>query len=178
MKTNEPTEQGRNPSNAMPETDDTQCSPRQLARRRILQAAAGAPVVFTLPTGTALANSSSACVGDRAGENPTQVTLMSDKWVRFETPKLEIKLSSNKWVYGFKYNDKYFQVLSDGTAAEVIPAPKGNGQLHVKIPTDEGSYYVLVHHEGDQLVLSTQDETGAPLTGSCWASVGGAWIAE
>ena len=81
MKTNVPPEQEASPQGTSPEPGASPALTKtQVARRRILGATLGAPVIYTLPSGALQAASSSLCEDDPA--NVIQVTVRNDDTVR------------------------------------------------------------------------------------------------
>ena len=73
MKMNVPPEQEASPPGSSPESGDAPALTKtQATRRRILGAALGAPVIYTLPSGALQAASSSLCESDSALD-PVQV---------------------------------------------------------------------------------------------------------
>lgn len=80
-------------------------------RRRILRAATAAPVVLTLPSGAALANSSLMCDQnsqarfnwEKGGINNFNTS--PDDWMRIKLPEYDIVINSGDApVKGFQYN--------------------------------------------------------------------------
>ena len=83
MKTNVPPEQEASPQGGSPESGASPALTKtQAGRRRILGAALGAPVIYTLPTGAAQAARSNLCEDDETGSSAIQdVTVDQNKKV-------------------------------------------------------------------------------------------------
>ena len=150
-------------------------SEKNIKRRRILKAAASAPVVFTLPMGTALAANSISCAvksADRAAnETVAGVTTAPDAWMRFSLPGFTINQSGGP-VSGFNFDGRWFRVNGDGSVTVVTPngTPRANGV----------TYYALVDYEAYSLgqPASMYVYTGTPIDNpiagaSCWNSLEG-----
>ena len=183
MKTNVPSEQEAGPSNATPETDDTQCSPRQLARRRILKAAAGAPVVLTVNAGSAQANGSLGCVNDsidRANEvfPATVEETAPDRgdWVRVQVMRRRYEHNgfngNGKYTEGYRIPDtdlgKWYRVSGKGDD-DVQVEPHGVESWAEVVTTDH--YYLLADYPSGNPIAGGSS-TGTPIAGgSCWASM-------
>lgn len=166
---------------------------RAAHRRKLIKAAVGAPVVFTLPSGAALAATSLSCAEKGASaENgasrarvataedfavqPMQTfsSAPSDTWVRFKLDKYRFAVpdggpgQGRAFVYGFWYNNQWYQVSQDGsTATPVVPfaSPAPEQVLNQ-------SYYGLVAYQNGSIILATSEEQSvAAITASCMASI-------
>jgi hypothetical protein len=178
-------------------------SDRTEQRRRILRGAVSAPVIFTLPSGAALAQVSTSCAAKSqelaATENPLGIATGLDKWMRFEVEAYSFNGSVK--VSGFldattagsgttpaNKNDRYFQLnglwyrynVADGTAMAVTlstPTPSG---------TPVGPLYVLVDYAAysagtnpTMYVYPARTPVINPIAGaSCWNSLTGASLTE
>lgn len=148
-------------------------------RRRLIKSAAAAPVVFTLPSGAALAASSAMCdvksgVAFVAEPKPA-VTAGADRWMRAElqayTFKGKIAGVNGATDYpGFKFSDIKYAVVNGSAVAlsNVTKETELTGQF----------YYVLVDYRGDQspgVILNSASLGDAlPIAGaSCWNSLTG-----
>ncbi|WP_068635506.1 hypothetical protein [Thauera butanivorans] len=148
---------------------------RNEGRRRLIKSAAAAPVVFTLPSGAALAAASSSCEANSLElfntERPLAVTASSDKWVRARLQAWKfkaVKVGSNgsENVDGFKYNEVYYKV-SDGRAEEVALKPGSKPAVYPR-----QYYYVLINYPGRTLILDASATDVTPMAGaSCWNSL-------
>lgn len=162
----------------MPASDNDQ----KLRRRKILKAAAGAPVVFTLPTGAALAAGSLGCdvkSQNRATtEQPTGVisstsgTAAADDWMRYKLDGLNITLTDDTVVQGFMLDNSYYKVLADGTV-ELISTFKS-------ATPSTAIYSALVDYDSFKAGNSASmyvyhgDLVASPIAGcSCWNSLNG-----
>ena len=158
-------------------------------RRDILKAAVGAPVIFTLPTGSALAAVSLTCKDKSqvlASQNPPKgVVAASDTWMRFKVTGKKVKiLNNNNVLKGFTLNGKWYRVyvgngVNSGRVEDITltrnvnysPNPLENGEF----------YYLLVDHTDQQnqpgspesfVFLGTTDPNFAPIAGhTCWNSI-------
>lgn len=149
-------------------------------RRALIKAAGAAPVVFTLPNGSALAASSTNACIDRgqalAAQDPHgYVEARSDGWVRVSVARV-FKTNGNGGLIGewFSYNGIDYTVtrtLSGITATQMSGAIPGGTQTG-------GSFYLLVGYQGTRLDgtaiygVSITSQVGTPVAGaSCWNSV-------
>lgn len=159
---------------------------RREARRRILRAAVGAPVVFTLPSGAALAATSSQCEANaqemaftQSASMPDQVTGSPDGWLRYSVQKYLIPQSGAN-VYGFvlidRYNQEAWYKVEGGAAIPVTLMP-GSGAGNKPSAVAGQYYYLLVNYEkfqqsSDPAVFADPQETNySPMSGSCWTSI-------
>ncbi len=149
-------------------------------RRRILKAAASAPVVFTLPSGAALAAASLTCAEKSAelagsGAEPVPgVTTAPDNWMRFSLQGYTINQSGGQ-LQGFTLGGNWYAVNADGTVVAVVPNgnPNANGT----------TYYALVDYESyaagnaQTMYVYLGTPIGSPIAGaSCWNSLTGATL--
>jgi len=163
----------------------TNTDKKKQRRRDILKAAVGAPAVFTLPTGSALAATSLTCV-DKGNQLPTPngvtTTASSDTWIRYSVPAISFRksVSGNVRANGFKLSKSgglagfdYYEV-SGTTINQVIPHNNVNEMPVVGIT----NYYLLVDSKAyldtkapkDYIYLGTA--ISQPVAGaSCWNSV-------
>lgn len=151
-------------------------------RRRVLQAAVGAPVIFTLPSGAALAAASLSCQDKsaqlRTSQGAAGVTSATDTWIRYRLPQYSFKaknLSTHQslgTVNGFTFNSKWY-IVQNGDAVEV--ELNGNGSY-----TATGSnYYALVDYSKysptanpTSYVYPSATPVASPVAGaSCWNSL-------
>jgi hypothetical protein len=153
-------------------------------RRLLIKSAAAAPVVLTLPSGSALAASSAMCDKKSADTFATSpqpaVTALSDRWMRAQLQayafkgKVEGQNAATDYT-GFKYSDVNYAVVG-GVAVPLV--------LTNKDTLMSGTYfYVLVDYKGDQSVGLILDSStiGAqnPIAGaSCWNSLTGDTLVE
>ena len=152
---------------------------RTQQRRRLLRAAASAPVVFTLPTGAVLAATSLSCA-DRSearflSEGAPGVTTSPDSWMRFQVQALSIKPQGDgPHVSGFEFNGAYYQPNPDGTVAQITNTNGTPKQI-------EGNYLLLVDYSTYSSTSSPhlyvypgQTPVSNPIAGaSCWSSLTG-----
>lgn len=153
-------------------------SERTKQRRRILRAAAGGPIVLTLPSGAAFAATSLSCQVKSAvmafDESTAGAVTSADKWVRFEVAAYRINQSGGP-VDGFKLlfdgNDDWYRVHDNGTVSSVTP----NGN-----PSATGGYfYLLVDYDAyisngsdPRMFVYRGDPIANPIAGtSCWNSI-------
>ena len=164
----------------------TELEKNKQKRRSLLKVAAGAPVIFTLPTGAALAAASLTCKDKSkalANQTPPKgVVPVSDTWMRHKVTGKTIILNNDNEVPGFELDNKWYRVFV------------GNGQnsgsvndvtLRLKLgttPQDNGRfYYLLVDQTKHELFpgspenfvfLGTIDPNFAPIAGhTCWNSI-------
>ena len=156
-------------------------------RRRLIKSAAAAPIVLTLPSGSALAASSAMCErksADAFADNPASaVTAGSDRWMRAELQMYSFKgkvegLNGTAEYIGFKYDGVNYAVING--AAKPIVLSNGN-DAETLLPGQ--SFYVLVDYKGYQPVGLILDSSsiGAqnPIAGaSCWNSLTGDTLVE
>ncbi len=164
-------QQPRNPDSR----PGTSTSSRQETRRRILRAAAGAPVVFTLPSGTALAATSLWCLEnsmERASREAFPATVMHEQpnpgdWVRVAVPKLRFqKGGSENIIEGYMIDYTWHQV-----AGEAVVDPE-SAPWQSRNPTGE-YYYLLVDYSSGNPIPHGSSQ-GTPIHGtSCWTSLAG-----
>lgn len=149
-------------------------------RRRLIKSAAAAPVVLTLPSGSALAASSAMCdskSADTFAASPAPaVTTLSDRWMRAQLQAYSFKgkvagqNGATDYDTGFKYGGVNYVVV-DGVAVPLLQTNK-----ETLLP---GTYcYVLVDYRGDQPVGLILDSSSIgdqnPIAGaSCWNSLTG-----
>ena len=156
-------------------------SEKNIKRRRILKAAASAPVVFTLPTGAALAATSLTCAdksAERASlELPAGVTSAPDSWMRFSLPGFRINQPGGQF-QGFNLGGTWYAVNADGTVTPVTPngTPQSNGLTYYAL-VDYDAYSsgqaasMYVYHGGTGVV--------SPIAGaSCWNSLTGSALSS
>lgn len=163
-------------------------SDRARQRRRIIQAAVGAPVVFTLPSGAALAAASLTCddksnlirnTGIGGTDTALGVEAAPDGWVRYRLQVYEINPSGS----GGKTNGITFDAnpssssiwytvnLSTGAATQVTV--NGSPSLISGL-----YYYALVDYSAypsstaSAYVYPAHAPVGSPIAGgSCWTSL-------
>lgn len=145
---------------------------RKEARRRLIKSAAAAPVVFTLPTGAALAQSSSTCQASSlerfATENPPAVKVASDNWVRAQFQALKFRVQGESEESGGFLHNSYYKVL-DGSAQAVV-VEEGS----VSVNSEVAGYFVLVNAGDPATIILDSSYASAPIAGaSCWNSVVG-----
>ena len=155
-------------------------------RRRLIKSAAAAPVVLTLPSGSALAASSAMCDTKSADAFATSgapaVTTVSDRWMRAQLQASSFRgkvdgLNGTSNYAGFTLGGVNYAVIN-GAAKPIVLS---NGSSPSEVP---GQYfYVLVDYRGDQLVGPILDSSsiGAqnPIAGaSCWNSLTGDTLVE
>jgi hypothetical protein len=154
---------------------------RAAHRRRLIKAAVGAPVVFTLPSGAALAAASISCVDKPAATEAFSTQPMqtfsstpSDTWVRFKLDKYSIpvktagKKGGSAWtsVNGFKQGEQWYQVSADGSSA--VPVIPGKAPT----PVLNESYYGLVEYQDGSIMLALNQDNGvAAISQSCLLSI-------
>ncbi|HHW62868.1 MAG TPA: hypothetical protein GX403_02740 [Rhodocyclaceae bacterium] len=159
----------------------------QEKRRRLIKSAAVAPVVLTLPSGSALAASSAMCdqkSADAFDSSPAfAVTTATDRWMRAQLQMYTFKgkvegQNGTKDYSGFKYNinnNVNYAVIAG------VAVPLTQTTQETLLP---GQYfYVLVDYRGDQPVGLILDSSsiGAqnPIAGaSCWNSLTGDTLVE
>ena len=161
-------------------------SEKNIKRRRILKAAASAPVVFTLPTGAALAATSISCAvkstnrATSTTETVFGVTTEPDDWMRFSLPGVRINQSGRlDKVNGFNLGGTLYAVNADGTVTPVTAAvglPQPNGLTYYAL-VDYDAYSsgqaasMYVYHGGTGVV--------SPIAGaSCWNSLEGTALTD
>ncbi|WP_341645746.1 hypothetical protein [Thauera sp. SDU_THAU2] len=141
---------------------------RNEARRRLIKSAAAAPVVFTLPSGAALAATSSSCEANSSGlfgrETPRAVEMGTDKWVRARVQALKFKAvkaagNGSENVNGFMYGDSYYKV-SNGGAEEVTLKFGSQPTLY-----PNQYYYVLVNYPDRTPILDVSAIGATPMAG-------------
>lgn len=158
-------------------------------RRGILKAVAGAPVLFTLPTGAAVAAVSITCKDKSAAlanNNPPPGALASaagtDKWVRYRVENLTIQTNGNQgatFSNAFKLGGIWYQVI--GNTVSNIPGNVPPGQNGTSF-NPKRYYYLLVDHtkylnstttspQSFVYLGSTQLVTAPIAGGSCWNSI-------
>lgn len=158
-------------------------SERREHRRRILKAAAGVPVVLTLPSGAAMAAVSVTC--DATSQDLYQVEgaagfpTSPDSWMRVQLPKYRIRLQGSTRVDGFRFisgsTERWFKVDGD-EAIEVT------GELHPAHAPQEVAgeyYYGLIDYQNGfgELMLTQNDQNVMPIAGcSCWNSLTGSTL--
>ena len=124
MKTNVPPEQEASPQGTSPEAGASPALTKtQAARRRILGATLGAPVIYTLPSGALQAASSSLCEDDLSGNSAIQnVTVNQNKKVYDGSTEI-CKLDNNDGTC--EYNGRTWVY----TGTEPSGNASGNGTL-------------------------------------------------
>ncbi|HRP97637.1 MAG TPA: hypothetical protein PL143_15450 [Rhodocyclaceae bacterium] len=159
-------------------------SERREHRRRILKAAAGVPVVLTLPSGAAMAAVSVTCDARSQdlyrAEGAAGFPTSPDAWMRVQLPKYSIRLKkSGRYVDGFRFSSgttvRWFKVDGD-EAIEVT------GELHTAHAPQEVAgeyYYGLIDYQNGygELLLTQDDQDVMPIAGcSCWNSLTGSTL--
>ena len=157
-------------------------SERTEQRRRILRAAASAPVILTLPSGAALAATSVTCA-QKSQElaqtsPPAGVASAPDTWMRFEVDVysfngsvtatstsafLDASATSTTATAGstpqaqkelyFTLGSQWYRVLADGTAEPVALSAANNKSLG-DLGASEGKRFVLVDYAAYQAGVS------------------------
>ena len=152
---------------------------RKRERRRVLQAAVGLPVVFTLPSGAALAAVSVSCdVKGKGIYNPSSVpgvASTTDTWMRYRLPQYSIVVSTagaDQTVFGILLNGTYYQVNANGSAQSVTPK---DGTTPAQTGTD---YFSLVDYsrypsnDPASYIYPGVTTIDTPIAGSsCWNSL-------
>lgn len=158
----------------MPSTDSEQ----NIKRRRILKAAASAPVIFTLPSGAALAAGSLTCAAkslERAtGETVDGVTVAPDAWMRFSVPGLRLRFTGNRVVDGFRLDGSLYQVVgSDVVLISETPVNEAsNGQTYFLLVDYEAYSDPIVSPDDPASYVYLGTPTANPIAGaSCWNSL-------
>ncbi len=155
---------------------------RNEGRRRLIKSAAVAPIVYTLPTGAALAATSLSChtkgldkfaPGGTAAVESGGVSYSSDGWVRARLQSYNFRVvgdPANPRSNGFTLDGTNYFKVSGATASAVsvvttpaAQAPKVNaGQF----------YYVLIDYPSGNLILDSSAADVSPMAGaSCWNSL-------
>lgn len=153
---------------------------RTQQRRRLLRAAASAPVVFTLPTGAVLAATSLSCADQSAerflSEGAPGVTTSPDSWMRFQVQALSIKpQGGGPHVSGFEFNGAYYQPNADGTVVQITntngtPTQIAGSNYHLLVDYSTYSSTSSPH----LYVYPGQAPVSNPIAGaSCWSSLTG-----
>jgi len=155
-------------------------------RRGILKAVAGTPVLFTLPTGAAVAAVSITCKEKSATlATPPSVldsAVGTDIWVRYRVENVTIQTTGSEgatFSNAFKLGGNWYQV--NGNTVSPIPGNVPPGQSGTSFDTKK-YYYLLVDHtkylnspvNSEQLFvyLGTDNSVNAPVAGgSCWNSI-------
>lgn len=145
-------------------------------RRRLIKSAAAAPVVFTLPSGAALAATSATCDAKSLarfdpGSVQAVVSTAGDGWVRaqFQSWTFRIKGQSSSSI-GFNYGSQWY-VVSNGSASLVLAEVHTNGANAPRQRAGE-YHYVLLNYPDQDLVLDASQFNIAPVAGaSCWNSL-------
>lgn len=142
-------------------------------RRRIMRAAVGAPIMYTLSSGVALAQGSLLC----AEKNSTPDELQTFT----EDPDLMVRVTLQKFTVGahgnasdvdrlvvFQYPDGTWYQVVDDTAASFTPMLE-NSPVEVS-----GDFlYALVEYSSETgVVFNPTERPENALTGSCGASLG------
>ncbi len=142
-------------------------------RRRILRAATAAPIVLTLPSGAALANTSLMCDQNskaRFDWEKNSINTFSpaaDDWMRVKLQEYQIVVvSGDAPVIGFQYNGQWYKVESD--VAMLIGTPD-EATL-----TGNSIYGLADYNGGNPVVLLDKNSAVSPIAGaSCWNSLTG-----
>lgn len=156
----------------------------QEKRRRLIKSAAAAPIVLTLPSGSALAASSAMCdkkSADAFAASPAPaVTAVSDRWMRAQLQQYAFKgkvegANGAASFTGFKYGGTNYAVVN-GVAVPLV-------QTNQESMLQGQFYYVLVDYKGDQPVGLILDSSSIgvqnPIAGaSCWNSLTGETLVE
>ncbi|WP_345794497.1 hypothetical protein AAG895_05330 [Thauera sp. JM12B12] len=147
-------------------------------RRRLIKAAAAAPVVFTLPSGAALAATSSPTCDAKSltrfntSSVDAVVSEPGDGWVRgrFQSWTFRIK-SENSSSIGFKHLGNWY-VVSNGSASLVLGEVFTNGSNAPSERLDQYHYVLLNYPDQTSLVFNASQADIAPIAGaSCWNSL-------
>ena len=155
-------------------------------RRNILKAATGVPVIFTLPTGAALANTSLTCVDKSktlANQSPPAgLKTETDTWVRLSVPIYKIRLnkpdSTTEEVFAFTLNSQWYRVTAPSTVTNVT-STRDSSYTQVQ---QTGNYYLLVDQQKyktssptspqNYVFLGSENAVTSPVSGgSCWNSI-------
>lgn len=147
-------------------------------RRRLIKAAAAAPVVFTLPSGAALAATSSPTCDAKSltrfntSSVDAVVSEPGDGWVRgqFQSWTFRIK-NQNSNSIGFNHLGNWY-LVSNGSASLVRTEVQTNGTNAPKERQGEYHYVLLNYPDQTNLILSASQLDRAPIAGaSCWNSL-------
>jgi hypothetical protein len=167
----------------------TELEKNKQKRRSLLKVAAGAPVIFTLPTGAALAAASLTCKDKSkalANQTPPKgVVPTSDNWMRHMVVGKKIKIQGDNTVRkGFTLNSKWYRVYvgngpNSGTVEDITLTR--DTSYSPNNPDNGDSYYLLVDQTKHELLpgspesfvfLGTTDPNFAPIAGhTCWNSI-------
>lgn len=154
-------------------------SERTKQRRRILRAAVGTPLVFSLPSGAAIADTSLSCKVKShslaTSEPALGATSSPDKWVRFEVSAYRINQPGGH-VRGFKLNDglqdSWYRVNNDGTVSNITPngnAVEQSEKFYLLVDYDS---YIANKTNPIMYVYKGGDGISSPIAGtSCWNSI-------
>ena len=156
---------------------------QKMRRRKILKAAAGAPVVFTLSTGAALAAGSLGCDVKSANRAATETppvpgvltsdtsTPSLDDWMRFSLEGYELNRAGGPKVDGFLLGGKAYQVNTDGTVTELLDY-NGNSKLNGKTYTAIVDYSSYAAGDAESMYVYHGVAVANPIAGaSCWNSL-------
>ena len=151
---------------------------KKLQRRALVKAVAAAPVVFTLPSGAALATTSLTCADKsklQAVPAPANIkTNETDKWVRYRVQKKKFKVAGSgpsSFLFGFELNGTLYYGNGAQVTGTVTDLTTVNGQY----------YYLLLDYDayknGSSVIASAypaDNSISNPIAGgSCWASLTG-----
>ena len=156
-------------------------SPRE-TRRRLIKSAAVAPIVFTLPSGAALAAASATCDAKslttfvNSDPRVKAVDIASDGWVRAAFQRVDfngklVQTGAAQAFSGFIYEGRYYGVNELTGVATHVPHVSGQGAA---VPGK--SYYVLVSYTSETPIFDSATVTSisgpSPISGgSCWNSL-------
>lgn len=161
---------------------------RAAHRRKLIKAAVAMPAVFTLPSGAALAATSTQCSANslQAYEQSKPATFAgtTDTWVRLKLERFRIHVNAGsggwKQIDAFRYppaTGPWYQVVDDGSRAVQVTATvfSGGGS---KNPASTGTYYYgLLDYKGEtsppELLLQQGNGINPIAGGSCWTSLTG-----
>ncbi len=158
-------------------------------RRGILKAVAGAPVLFTLPTGAAVAAASITCkeksatlAADTQPPGALDSASGTDIWVRYRVENVTIQTTGSggtTFPNAFNLGGTWYQVI--GNTVSKVPGNINTGQGATSFNPKQ-YYYLLVDHTkylnstttSPQLFvyLGSEQLVAAPIAGgSCWNSI-------
>jgi hypothetical protein len=151
-------------------TDEEVQSQEVQRRRRVLRGLVGAPVIYTLPLGSALAASSLGCLDKSqalaAADNPDGITSAPDDWVR---APLVVKENGSNIYVSVSGSDPWFKYEPvSGAVTQINNLPGGAADSQKK-------YYGLVDYQGNNIygVFPQESAVMSPIAGaSCWNSLG------
>lgn len=159
-------------------------------RRRFLAGSASLPVILTIQSGAALAQTSAAVLvggcatADAEKPLPTLTSLSADEWVRREIQLVTLKVNDVPYTsptsatnfFRNLNNSAYYQYTDDATPPVLlsgpgVPVPGGPGVVETNVIGGTRYALVLVDGTGAPVGFAWDQGTGGQkLTGSCWTS--------